>query len=398
MTQLRLVYAHQHPVPSPATEELQLLQTADGFAELGNLVTLMCPGWRGEPAAAEALLGRSLSPNLSFARIAHTGKWFRSKRPFLRKLAQRIRSAPPDAVYVRNYRLAAWLIECRLGCPIFFEAHELRAQAFKEESERMNWRVRRVLTRIETLERFVYTGVAGLVCLTQGLLDDIRSAYAIRAPGLVAPDGVDLKLAGLALESAAMPESRTLLFLGTLHAWKGLEVLLHAMTQISDAVLSIAGGPQERIADLQALAAKLGVLDRVRFLGFIPPAQRFHAIARSEICLLPSSPTSIGSRYTSPLKLFEYMSMGKPIVAGDYPAMREVLCDGETALLVSGSAPEKFAQAIVRLLEDRTLRQHLGENARRLALRYSWQERAATITAFIREVAENRPQVRAASP
>jgi glycosyltransferase involved in cell wall biosynthesis len=106
---------------------------------------------------------------------------------------------------------------------------------------------------------------------------------------------------------------------------------------------------------------------------------RFKVTAEADICLLPLSDTAIGSRYTSPLKLFEYMALGKPIVSADVPAIRSVLSSGESALLVPPGDIAALAAAVRKLMQQPAMAAELGGRARQLARRYSWQARAATL-------------------
>jgi glycosyltransferase involved in cell wall biosynthesis len=87
--------------------------------------------------------------------------------------------------------------------------------------------------------------------------------------------------------------------------------------------------------------------------------------------------------YTSPLKLFEYMAAGVPVVASDLPALREVLRDGENAVLVAPDDPGALAQGIRRVLEDKPLADRLAAQARRDAQAHTWTARAQAILEFI---------------
>ena len=89
----------------------------------------------------------------------------------------------------------------------------------------------------------------------------------------------------------------------------------------------------------------------------------------------------------SPLKLFEYMAAGKPILASDIPALREVLRDGETALLLPPGDAQAWAAAARRLLADPPAATALGARAQADFLAtYTWEARATGILARLRDV------------
>lgn len=83
--------------------------------------------------------------------------------------------------------------------------------------------------------------------------------------------------------------------------------------------------------------------------------------------------------YASPLKLFEYMAAGKPIISSDLPAVAEVVRNRETALLVQPGDVDELADAIKRLYDDSAFRERLGSAAKQESERYSWQVRAERI-------------------
>ena len=151
------------------------------------------------------------------------------------------------------------------------------------------------------------------------------------------------------------------------------------MAELVGGELWIAGGETVRIEHLKALAATLGCGDRVRFLGKVPPPDRFCLIGQCDICALPLSTTSIGSRYTSPLKLFEYMGMGKPIIASDLPSLREVIRHAENGWLVEAENPAALAAGIAELLADPARAAAMGAQAAADAADYSWFNRAKRV-------------------
>lgn len=388
---LRLAYIDPMPVPGPQPSALQILQQVDAFAAVGVALDLVTPQPDGR--RVEDFLGRPFAAGL---RVHHQREWrrqwffpFSSSRPFMYQVLRWLKRHPVDALYVRNLKLADWLLQQRPDLPLIFETHELFAQSYREAGGNKPVDPAK-LQALESRERRVYRQARGLVAITQALADDIAAAYGPVAPTLVAPDGVDLTMAladspaNSPTDSPATPNNAlpVLLYLGSLHPWKGVELLVRAMRDVTSAVLHIAGGNPQRIGELQALAGQLGVAERVVLLGPVPPTERFKLIAGVDICLLPLTLSSIGSRYTSPLKLFEYMAMGKAIVASDLPALREVLRDGDNALLTAPEDPPAIAAAINRLLADPALCQRLGQQAASESLRYDWPSRARAISGW----------------
>ncbi|MEO0652777.1 MAG: glycosyltransferase, partial [Planctomycetota bacterium] len=110
---------------------------------------------------------------------------------------------------------------------------------------------------------------------------------------------------------------------------------------------------------LEAAARQHGVEARVRFAGRFEHARIPSLLAAFDVALLPAI-----NEYASPLKLHEYMAAHLPTVACDQPNLREVLDDGESALLVPPGDGEAFAEAVLRLARDGELRRRLGSRAR----------------------------------
>jgi len=119
----------------------------------------------------------------------------------------------------------------------------------------------------------------------------------------------------------------------------------------------------------------------VIFLGKIDPAKRFDLIAQADVCALPLTQTSIASRYTSPLKLFEYMSMSKPLVLADLPSIREVWRNSEAMFEVGNpvSCAEKIVHAIALLNAGSADRLYDDVDVGK----FTWLARGQTIRALI---------------
>ena len=102
--------------------------------------------------------------------------------------------------------------------------------------------------------------------------------------------------------------------------------------------------------------------------------------------VLPTTSTESADRYTSPLKLFEYLAAGKPIVASDLQATREVLEDGRNAVLVTPSDADALADGINRVVDDLSLATRIAEKSFHDANGFAWEHRAERLEHLLKAV------------
>ncbi|HHT9159045.1 MAG TPA: glycosyltransferase family 4 protein [Candidatus Brocadiaceae bacterium] len=165
-------------------------------------------------------------------------------------------------------------------------------------------------------------------------------------------------------------------YTGTLQVWYAIEDLISAFPQIlkeiPNACLLIIGTGQARKA-LEDLAYNLGVSNRVRFMGYVRHEKIPEILSIVDVVVAPYKEVGIPF-FNSPIKIFEYLSAGKAIVATKIGQITEILEDQHTALLVTPSCIEELANAIIRLAHDEQLRNYLAKNARMEAQKYSWDK------------------------
>ena len=152
--------------------------------------------------------------------------------------------------------------------------------------------------------------------------------------------------------------------------------------------LALAGQGAAR-ADLSALAAAIGVADRVHFLGELPP-ERIGSFLRSlDVFVFPSLAETFG------LAPVEAAQAGVPVVANDLEVLRETLSIGEKpcALFVDAESTQAFAEAVEKVLEDQDLRTRLCALGNELSRRYSLDAMVEQYAAMVEAIA---PQSRGA--
>ena len=387
---MRLAYVDPQPYPSPTPESLQTYHTCVGLAAHAAGVWLI--GGSGGAGEIGGYYGVPQPPNLVVLRLPRFRKergWFRPAWtwPFqvlallsLRRLAHRVKIA---AVLTRDLKLARYLLRAhrhRALPPVAFESHQIFADTLREEAAQAGRDVRGKLARLTGRESEVYREAAGLIVLTHRQASILNERFATRGRILVAPDGVDLR-GPLPVAPGAAEGPVT--YLGNFHPWKGVEILVRAVALAPGVSCCLVGGESEPRARIAALAAALGVSDRVHLVGQVPPPERWQYLADASVCVLPLTRSAFGTSFTSPLKLFEYMAAGRPIVASDLPALREVLRDGDNALLVAPEDPAALAAALQRLRGDRPLAARLADRAARDAHGYTWDARGKRLAEFL---------------
>jgi glycosyltransferase involved in cell wall biosynthesis len=162
--------------------------------------------------------------------------------------------------------------------------------------------------------------------------------------------------------------------------------VIEAVAAMRDTEGLIIGGHEKEpdLARVQALAAERDCASRVTFTGLIPPAEVQARLRDADVLLLPNPASAISTSFTSPLKLFEYMAAGRPIVASDLPSLREVLRDEENALLVEPGSARALVAGIQRLRNDAALGARLARQARRDVEQFTWARRAERLeTLFV---------------
>ena len=178
------------------------------------------------------------------------------------------------------------------------------------------------------------------------------------------------------------------LYAGQLYPWKGVDVLVEAMAEVPEARLVILGGlaGEGDLARIESLVRARGLEGRVEMPGTVAPARVADELKRASAVAVPFLKTGMTEAHTSPLKAFEAMAAGRPIVASDLPSSREILRHGENALLVPPASAAEMAAALRRVLADGDLARRLAERAWADAPAYSWDARGRRIRDLIEEV------------
>ncbi len=386
---MTVLYFADTRFPIERANGAQTMATCHALAARGHDVTLVVrPDTAPVTRDPFAFYGLPPIASLKVESIPAGGSEGLHRGRFLLGALARCLRNPQAVIYTRDLGLAAWLVRLP-GMPrrLVYETHGISSIVVGQHPEMFGRPglepSQPKLDQLERRERRVWQRAAGYIAITRGLADDLAARFGPRRNVVIAPDGAnEPQLMERSVPKPASTASPPVAaYAGHLYPWKGVDVFVRALAQ-APAIrgLIIGGHPKDRDRErIDRPARDLGVTDRLEMTGLVAPPDVASHLARADMLVLPNTATAVSERYTSPLKLFEYLWMGRPIVASNLPAIREVLTDGSTALLVPPDDAEALASALNRLAADRGLAQALGEAARRLAPSFTWAARAAKV-------------------
>jgi len=422
---MRFLYFYRVPVPDPRADAVQIVNTCAGIAGAGADVTLHvetlgtattdeCLAYYGagpSPAGGGSLAIEAIGTHWSWPLFGwKVGPVLRRAGPQACLFVREVRPYVPDLI--RRARTA--------GLKVIFEAHNVSASLVREKQAKASGGTalplvgghpdapapedpepaepapspgrepavaRRLRAKAEAraaLERAIVGAADGLICTQMATLDALHPLLRPGAPATVLGNGTRMPPPRDEVE-----KDIDILYCGSLKQWKGVDLLVAAMQTLYPFRLTIVGpGPREDVARLQKAALAVGALERVKILPPVGPSEVWDLYARARVGVIPlPGEQYIEARdFTSPLKLFEMMAAGLPIVASRLKSINEYVTDGREALLVTADDPRPLAEGLRKLLENETLRGDLASAARARAAEFTWEKRGQKIVTFASEL------------
>lgn len=374
--------------PIERANGLQTMATCQALASLGHDVTLVVrPDTAADARDPFVFYDLPRVDGLRIETIPRAAGARGNRIRFLVSALKRATDRPDATIWTRDLGVAAFLLQLPSARrpTVVYESHGV-APVVSEEMPRLLGKpelapTRRKLERLDRRERRVWRRAPAYVTITKTLADDLAARYGPRPNVFVVPDGATLA-SPVAFDRRGPAVAG---YAGHLYPWKGVDVLIRALALAPGIHGLIVGGhPVEHDrARIDGLVRELRLSDRVTITGLLAFRDVRQRLEQASILVLPNSSSAISERYTSPLKLFEYLTLGRPIVASDLPAIREVLTHERTALLVPPDDPAALARALERLAADERLASSLGQAAHALASKYTWSQRARRLEAAL---------------
>ncbi|MDZ7291879.1 MAG: glycosyltransferase family 4 protein [candidate division KSB1 bacterium] len=266
-----------------------------------------------------------------------------------------------------------------VNAPLAYEQEKMRGLDMKELARETERRIFRETDRVIVVSRQLQEFVASCgvpesrIHILPNAVDPQRFALALLDEDDENPVRAQYRLNG----------KRVIGFVGSLKPWHGTETLLEAFRNLHthDAnthLLIVGDGPGREALEHYAQSDELN--GAVTFPGNVPYDDIPHYIAAMDITVAPYTPNE--NFYYSPIKIFEYMMMGKPVVAAQIGQVEEVIIDGETGVLFEPGNIEQLTAALIKLSSDPQLCRRIGENAK------AWVQKERTWDNNARQVLE----------
>ena len=398
---MRILYLADIRFPLERANGIQSVETCHALASRGHDVTLIVrPDTHAPPRDPYAFYGLARIPTLHVEVAPITGPPAARRAGYLTfTIGRALGRTRQDLIFTRDLGLASLLLRlpAAVRAPLVYEAHTIAADAAAARPELLTDAPQASTSKLQRLAKRdarVWRGADGYVTITAGLARELerrlgpRPRLAVVADGVRSVDGVEGRPTSSLQPPASSLHPFTIGYAGHLYPWKGVELIIEAVTALQDTRGLIIGGHEREpdLARIKQLAVQLDCASRVTFTGQIPPADVAARLREAHVLALPNPRSAISSEFTSPLKLFEYMASGRPIVASDLPAFREILRHEENALLVEAGNPQALVAGIQRIKDDPDLGSRLARQARQDVREYTWTRRAERLESLFRDV------------
>ena len=358
---------------------------ATAFQRLGHDLRVLCAR-KGEGAAGFSVDEVAADLPVPANRAAKERGHIATAAAIEDRLVALYRDWPFDLIFERYslWSTAGVRAARRLGVPVVVEVN---APLVTEQAE---FRALALADEARAIEREVFGQADVLAVVSDALVAYVTQRGAEADRVRVVRNAVDTALFTPRVartRPADVPDGAFVVgFSGSLKAWHGLETLLPAFCllrgQLPKAHLLVVGeGPRK--AWVEGFAAGAGIGDAVTLTGWVGHQDLPGLIAAMDVATAPY-PASDGN-YFSPLKLFEYLAVGRPVVASRIGQTAQVLDGTDAALLVPPSDPKALAAALLRVAQDPTLAARLAHSAALEGRKHDWADNARAIIALIEE-------------
>jgi len=366
---MKILYLAASFLPSESANSIQVMKMCNAMSK-DHQVTLLAH--RGVAFQDYSELQAMYGIDGRFSILFYPNPRIKGKR-FLQRayLVTTLLRLQPDLIIGRDMR--ACLAGAQLGFPTAVELHA----HVKDHSESYALVIEKLI-RHKNLNKIFVTSTS----LKQALCNDYKLA-----DGLVTllHNGADFVFLDSTKQDSLDNNFFHVGYIGHLYPGKGMEVISKLVERCPWAYFHIVGGKEN---DISYWKTQLKSCQNLEFYGFVPHQKTERYRQAMDVLLLPyqkqvyymNSDAPKDGRWINPLKLYEYMASGKPIIASRIEIAEEILTHQKNALLCQPDDIDQWVDALLLLKEDEALRKKLGQEAKaKFERELTWEKRAAKL-------------------
>ena len=356
-------------IPSSKANAIQVMKVMDALLALDHEVRLWSPGEHEyELSAIKQLYGMQKLPQLKWTRS--NPKW--KRYDYIANTFLQVLFWKPDLIYTWTLQSAVLGLIFRI--PVILELHDrptgnIGVHAFKQFAKQK--------------------GRKRLLLITDALKQVLEEEQQVDLPEKwvqIAPNGIDMRQyeqvpsASDARKQLNLEEKFTSVFTGHFYAGRGIELLFGLAQSVPEVNFLWVGGTEDMVQSWRQRLQVAGV-ENVTITGFVSQADLPLYQAAGDVLLMPYGLQIAGSsggnsaEICSPMKMFDYLATGRPIISSELPVLHEVLSDANTVFCPAKDI-ESWAKAIRLLHNDEQKCNTMGEHARNESMQYTWLNRA----------------------
>ena len=375
---MKIIYWSFSTLPSHAANAVNVMKMASAFANLDHEVIVIAIKGDSSIDCLELFENYGVKNNFKIIRTTYS----RVKLGWIVwgfRMLRIVVKTKPDLIFARDSFGA--LLSALIGFNVFFEAHSAPHG------------------RDKILFKFLFSlkRIRKIIVISKSLRDYLYGLYAIdNSKIIIAPDAVEQSWitkrenALIYRKELGYRESDYLIgYAGSLYKGRGIELIMEIAKRRQLDKFIIIGGPSKEREIFITQANNFG-LNNISFKNYVPHSLLPKYLFSCDILLMPyqrelktanNGPDT--SRFMSPLKMFEYMASGKPIIASNLDVIKEILVNERNSLLVEPDNISQWCNAIKKLESDSKLADNLGKIAKDDVRKFTWSKRSKMILANI---------------
>ncbi len=387
-------------------EGVHIAGIVNGFRSLGNSVYLVSPTGIDPTNQQPQFVGRRSAKRSVFSFLLHALADYLPQILFevmeicynliaIPKLYRTIKNVKDnvDFIYERYafFNLSGALISYWLKIPLILEVNEI--------SGHKRLRKQTFVKLANMIENFVFHNASAIITVSDFLKSEIEKMVKTGPRIITIPNGVAKSWLENELnhedrdnmrKKLGLEDNKIVCYVGGLMNWHNFDLLLHVIRDLQyifpETVLMLIG--EGLLFDyIQDVSKKLNLNNNsVILVGNVPHNEVPEYINMADTTIIPET-----NDYRSPIKMFEYMAMGKPVIAPRMPAIQAVITDGYDGILFEQGNIKSCVEALIRILSNKEDAEKMGRLAKRtIAEKFTWESHAKEILNLAEDISKNR--------